>query len=84
MLYILKTHAITTTSGFQLNRHRIEFTIASQEERRKKAATKRIVDFRVNEIYYIYVYVCMPTTQFFNVYNGWWRLNETTQNDRTG
>lgn len=39
------------TAGFQLNRHRIEFTIASQEERRKKAATKRIADLSNNEKY---------------------------------
>lgn len=30
----MKTHAITTTTGFQLSRHRIEFTIEPQEERR--------------------------------------------------
>lgn len=56
MLYIIKTHAITTTAGFQLNRHRIEFTIASQEERRKKAATKRIADLSSNEIHTVNVW----------------------------
>lgn len=39
MLYILKTHAITTTTGFQLNRHRIEFTIELTGGRNEKKNT---------------------------------------------